>query len=173
MPITIRSAIPTDVHTILNFVRELAEYSREPGTVVTTDQRVADALFGPDPILHALVAEKDEEIVGVVTYFFTFSTWLGMPSLYFEDFLVRQSVRGTGIGRQMMTHLARIALKRGCGRMECSVYDWNTSSIGFYLKIGAVPQADQRVYRLTGDSLTMLAGEAMRETSRPSFSRSE
>ena len=161
MSITIRPAIPTDVPTILDFVRELAEYLREPGAVVATDQRVADALFDPNPILCALIAEQDGEIVGVATYFFTFSTWLGVPSLYLDDFLVRRAVRSVGIGRQMMAHLARIALKRGCGRMDWSVHDWNTTSIGFYLKIGAILQADQRVYRLNGDSLTMLAEESV------------
>jgi GNAT superfamily N-acetyltransferase len=161
MAVTIRSATPTDVPIVLDFVRELSEYLRAPGAVVATDQCVTDALFGLHPTLYALVAEQDKKIVGIATYFFTFSTWLGVPSLYLEALLVRQSVRGTGIGRQMMARLARIALTRGCSRMDWSVHDWNTPTINFYTKLGAVPQSEQTGYRLAGDALTVFAEESV------------
>jgi GNAT superfamily N-acetyltransferase len=157
MPTPIRTAIPADVPIILRFIRELAEYEREPDAVVATEAMLHDSLFGPSPVASALIAEVDGAPAGFAVYFFNFSTWLGRPGLYLEDLYVTPAARGTGIGKQLLKHLARIAVDRGCGRMEWSVLDWNTPAIDFYRTMGAHPMSDWTVFRLTGDALSKAA----------------
>jgi len=157
-PFTLRSATPADVPTVLSFIRELAEYVHEPDAVTATEPVLHAALFGPEgPVAHAVIAELGAEPVGFAVYFFNFSTWLGKPGLYLEDLYVRPSARGNGVGKALLLHLAKIALARGCGRMEWSVLDWNESAIVFYKSLGAKPQDEATVYRLTGEALAGIA----------------
>jgi GNAT superfamily N-acetyltransferase len=150
----IRAAGIDDVPVIVALVRELADYEREPDAVVATEQHFRDALFGDQPLAHCLVAEDaDSEVVGFAIWFVNFSTWLGTHGIYLEDLFVQPSARGAGHGRALLTELARIAVSRGYGRVEWSVLDWNTPAQGFYRSLGAGPQDDWTVWRLTGDAL--------------------
>ena len=163
MPLCISSAIPADVAAILRFVRELAEYEREPNGVVATDELIRAALFDEAHVAHCLMASLDGAPVGFAVYFFNFSTWLGRPGLYVEDLYVTPSARRTGIGRALLVELARIAIARKCGRMEWSVLDWNEPAIEFYRALGARPQSGWTVYRLTGSALEAVASRASPE----------
>jgi len=160
MPLTLRSATPADIPTVLAFIRELAEYEREPDAVVATDALIHESLFGADAVAHGVIAEIDGVAVGFAVYFFNFSTWLGRRGLYLEDLYVRPGTRGQGVGRALLAHLANIAVQRGCGRMEWAVLDWNEPAIGFYRTLGAAPMDDWTVFRLTGPALSALAAAA-------------
>jgi GNAT superfamily N-acetyltransferase len=157
MSLQIRPATPADVPTILRFIRELAAYEREPDAVVSTESMIRDALFGSPPAAQALLASIDEVPVGYALYFFNFSTWLGRPGLYLEELYVTPASRGSGIGRTLLTYLARLAVERGCGRMEWMVLDWNEPAIEFYRALGAVPLEEWTVFRLTGKTLEAVA----------------
>src|SRR5215208_4251651 len=118
MSLRISFAIPADVPAILRFIRELAEYEREPDAVVATDELIRAALFDEGHVAHCLIASLDAAPVGFAIYFFNFSTWLGRSGLYLEDLYVTPSARRAGIGRALLVELARIAVARNCGRME-------------------------------------------------------
>jgi GNAT superfamily N-acetyltransferase len=158
MTIAIRTAVAADVGVILQFVRELAEYERAADKVVATEALLADALFGAQPAAYAVIAEIDGNPVGMALYFFNFSTWTGWRGLYLEDLYVTPAARGSGVGGALLTHLAGIALDRGCTRFEWAVLDWNASAIAFYLAKGAEPMNEWRTYRVSGDALPRLAG---------------
>ena len=153
----IRAAADDDLPVIVALVRELADYEREPDAVVATEQHFRDALFGDEPLAHCLVAEDASgTVVGFAIWFVSFSTWLGTHGIYLEDLFVRPEARGAGHGRALLTELARIAVARGFGRVEWSVLDWNAPAQGFYRSLGAGPQDDWTVWRLTGDALRQL-----------------
>ena len=111
------------------------------------------SLFGSRPYAEALLAEVGGEAVGLALYFHNFSTFLGKPGLYLEDLFVKPAFRGRGIGKALLSRVARIAVERDCGRMEWSVLDWNEPSIRFYESLGAKPLDDWTSFRLTGDAL--------------------
>lgn len=158
-PASIRVASASDVPLILRFIRELAEYERLLHEVVATEDTVRETLFGARRFAEVLIAEHDGEAVGFALFFHNYSTFLARPGLYLEDLYVRPECRGRGYGRQLLAHLARIAVDRDCGRFEWAVLNWNESAIGFYRAMGAVPQDTWTVYRLTGAALRKLAGE--------------
>jgi GNAT superfamily N-acetyltransferase len=153
----IRPASPADVPTIHRFIRELAAFEREPDAVTSTEAMIQEALFGAPPAAYALMASMDEAPVGYALYFFNYSTWLGRPGLYLEELYVTPASRGSGIGRTLLTHLARLAVERGCGRMEWMVLDWNEPAIEFYRALGAAPLDEWTVFRLTGRKLDEVA----------------
>lgn len=156
--IEIRSATPSDVATVLRFVRELAEYERQPDAVVATEPMLTKALFGDHPAAEAVIAEGDGGPIGFALFFHNFSTWTGRRGLYLEDLYVTPEARGSGAGRALLAHLAGVALDRGCARFEWSVLDWNEPAIAFYRKIGAEPMDEWTIQRVTGDALRALAG---------------
>lgn len=158
----VREATPTDVPEILAMIRELAEYERAPDEVVATEDLLANALFGDDPAVFALIAQDDStgEAVGFALWFRNFSTWLGRHGVYLEDLYVRPSHRGHGYGKELLRALARIAVERGYGRFEWWVLDWNTPAIDFYSSLGAVPMDEWTVQRVSGDALRRLADDA-------------
>ena len=153
----IRTATPADVGVIMRFVRELAEYERAADKVVATEALLADALFGPHPAAQAVIAEIDGEPAGMALFFENFSTWTGWRGLYLEDLYVTPAARGAGVGTALLTHLAAIAVERGCTRFEWAVLDWNAPAIAFYLSMGAEPMNEWRTYRVSGDALAALA----------------
>jgi GNAT superfamily N-acetyltransferase len=157
--ITIRAAQPADVPQVLAFIRELAVYERLEHQVVATESDLAAALFGPRPYAEVVLGCLDGEPVGFGLFFHNFSTFLGKPGLYLEDLFVRPAARGAGVGRQLLAHLARAALERGCGRLDWAVLDWNQPSIGFYRRLGAVALDDWTTFRLTGAALERLAAD--------------
>jgi GNAT superfamily N-acetyltransferase len=135
MTIEIRFATAEDCGLILDFIRELALYEKAPEAVVATEAQLREHGFGAKPQFEALIAELDGAPVGMALFHTRFSTWLGTPTLYLEDIVVREAARGHGVGRRLMARLARIALERGWGRVDFHVLDWNPAR-GFYRKLG-------------------------------------
>lgn len=158
--IDIRRATQQDLPQLLTFIRELAEYERLAHQVVATVDDLSRSLFGTEACAHALLASVDSAPVGFAVYFYNFSTFLGRPGLYLEDLYVRPAARGLGIGRELLVRLARLAIERGCGRMEWAVLNWNEPAIRFYRKLGATPNDDWTTYRLSGEGLRDLARTA-------------
>ena len=157
--LVVRPATVADVPIILDLIRDLATYERAPNEVTATEEQLVDVLFGPRPAAEVLLAFEQETPVGFAVFFHNFSTWLGRPGLYLEDLFVRPEQRGKGYGRALLVHLAKIARERGCGRMEWAVLDWNEPAIQFYKKLGAAPQDEWTVFRLTRDGIAKLAGK--------------
>ena len=145
----IRPARETDVTTIHQLIKGLAEYERLADEAVATEDDIRTALFGARPFAEVLLAEERGEPVAFALFFHNFSTFVGRPGLYLEDLFVLPAWRGRGIGRDLLEHLKAIAVERGCGRVEWSVLDWNRTAIGFYERIGAEVLADWRICRLT------------------------
>jgi GNAT superfamily N-acetyltransferase len=156
---SIRAATPDDVPLILRFIRELAEYERMAHLVVATEEVLRDTLFGARPFAEVVIAEEDGEAAGFALFFHNFSTFLGRPGIYLEDLYVRPEMRGRGVGRALLVHLARLAVERGCGRLQWWVLKWNEPAIRFYRSVGAEPMDDWTVFRVSGDALERLAGE--------------
>ncbi|MFT3977272.1 MAG: GNAT family N-acetyltransferase [Sphingomonas bacterium] len=158
MTVNIRPAAPSDCATILRFVRELAEYEREPDAVEATGEMLHAALFSTPPAAEALIAERDGEPIGFALFFHNFSTWAGKRGLYLEDLYVTPAARGSGAGKALLAHLAALAVDRDCARFEWSVLDWNTPAIDFYRAMGAQAMDEWTVQRVSGDALLRLAG---------------
>ena len=153
----IRPARVADVPIILKLIRDLATYERAPNEVTATEEQLVDVLFGKRPAAEVLLAFEKDMPVGFAVFFHNFSTWLGRPGLYLEDLFVKPEKRGKGYGRELLVHLAKIAVGRGCGRMEWAVLDWNDPAIQFYRKLGAKPLDEWTVFRLTRDGIARLA----------------
>jgi GNAT superfamily N-acetyltransferase len=150
----IRPATANDVPTIHRFIRELAEYERAAHEVVATEEDLHRDLFGERPAAFAHVAEDgDGETVGFALWFLNYSTWRGRHGIYLEDLYVTPAARRGGQGKALLAELARVAEERGYDRFEWAVLDWNAPAIGFYKSLGAQPQDEWTVYRLTGDTL--------------------
>ena len=157
LPTGIRAATAGDVDAIHGLICDLAEYEHARDEVKTTPDQLRAALFGSAPAVFALVAETDGEVVGFALYFLSFSTWEGVHGIQLEDLYVRPTQRGTGRGTALLAALAAIAVARGYARVDWSVLDWNTPSIGFYRRLGAVAMDEWTAFRLTGDALAVAA----------------
>jgi len=155
---TIRPATPEDVPRLLELIRALAEYEREPDAVEATTDGLHEVFFGDHPQVFAHVAEQDDRVVGMAIWFVTFSTWTGAHGIWLEDLFVEPSSRGGGHGKALLAELARVCVERGYRRLEWTVLDWNAPSIAFYRSLGAVPMDEWTTNRLTGESLLALAG---------------
>ncbi|MEJ7604619.1 MAG: GNAT family N-acetyltransferase [Kofleriaceae bacterium] len=155
--LAIRSATAADCPTILAFIRELAEYEKLLHEVVADAPLLHATLFGPRPAAEVLIAELAGEPVGFALFFTSYSTFLGKPGLYLEDLFVRPAARGKGIGAALMVALAKLAVERDYGRFEWAVLNWNQPALDFYATLGARPQDQWTVQRVTGDSLRALA----------------
>lgn len=155
--IALRPATVADIPHILAFIRELAEYEKLAHEAVATAEDMTAQLFGPQPAAEVVMAEVDGQPAGFALFFHNFSTFKGRRGLYLEDLFVRPPHRGLGLGRQLMVHLAQLAVARGCGRFEWSVLDWNTPAIRFYRSLGAVGLEEWTVQRVTDDALLALA----------------
>jgi len=153
----IRAAGLEDVPIILELIRELATYERAPNEVVATEKQLVEVLFGERPTAEVLLAFERKSPVGFAVFFHNFSTWLGRPGLYLEDLFIKPEKRGKGYGRAVLVDLAKIALDRGCGRMEWAVLNWNEPAIKFYRALGAKPLDEWTVFRLTRDGIARLA----------------
>ncbi|MEG9625407.1 GNAT family N-acetyltransferase [Pseudomonas guariconensis] len=160
MSLTIRPAVRTDAAQILAFITELAEYERARHEVVATVADIEHSLFDEGSTAHSLICERDGVAIGFAVYFYSYSTWLGRNGIYLEDLYITPEQRGDGAGRQVLRHIAREAVAKGCGRMEWSVLDWNEPAIGFYKSLGAEPQDEWVRYRLDGERLAQFAAQA-------------
>jgi GNAT superfamily N-acetyltransferase len=145
------------VPVIAELIRGLARFEKLEQEVVMTEELLAAGLFGDRPYAEVVLAEDDGRPVGFALFFHNFSTFLGRPGIYLEDLFVLPERRGHGIGRMLLAHLARLAVERGCGRLEWAVLDWNRDAIKFYERLGARPNSEWTVYRLAGEALTGLA----------------
>ena len=154
---TIRPAVPGDVPAIARLIRALAEYEKLTHEVVLEEERLREHLFGPRPYAEVLLAEEEGRAVGFALFFHNYSTFLGRPGIYLEDLFVEPEARGQGHGKALFKELARIAVARGCGRLEWAVLDWNSPAIGFYRRLGAQAMDEWTTYRLTGKALAALA----------------
>ncbi|MEU6096592.1 GNAT family N-acetyltransferase [Streptomyces sp. NPDC047079] len=152
----IRTATPDDIPAVHALIRELAEYEKAREEARATQEQLREALFGERPAAFAHVAEEDGEVVGFALWFLNFSTWRGVHGIYLEDLYVRPEARGGGHGRALLRELARICVARGYERLEWSVLNWNRPAIGFYEALGARPQDEWTVYRLTDGALAQL-----------------
>ena len=153
----IRPAQPSDIAAIHGMIVELAVFEKLEHLVVATEAKLHEGLFGAHPACEAIVGERDGEVVTFALFFHNFSTFLARKGLYLEDLYVKQSQRGMGYGKQMLSALARLAVERDCGRFEWSVLDWNENAINFYKGVGADVMPDWRICRVAGDALAALA----------------
>ncbi|MBR2491234.1 MAG: GNAT family N-acetyltransferase [Ruminiclostridium sp.] len=151
-----RYAEAKDAGLILEFIRDLADYEKMSDQVIATEDLLRESIFqkGGAEVIFAL---EDGVEVGFALFFHNFSTFLGRSGLYLEDLFVKTQYRGRGYGKALLRELARIALERGCGRMEWWCLDWNQPSIDFYRSLGAEPMSEWTTYRLTGDTLRKMA----------------
>lgn len=155
--LVIRRGTERDVPTILKLIRGLAEYERLAHEVEATTARVRAHGFGRRRYFETIICRRGGTPVGFALYFFTYSTFLARPTLYLEDLFVLPEERGTGAGKALLRALARIAVRRGCGRLEWAVLDWNRPAIGFYKRLGAKLRRQWILTRLTGVPLRRLA----------------
>lgn len=155
--LSIRFAEPGDASLILGFIRALAEYEKLLDEVTASEAEIAATLFGPRPAAECLLVFDGEAALGFALFFHNYSTFRGAPGLYLEDLFVSPEARGRGAGKALLRELARIALERGCKRMEWAVLNWNQPAIDFYRSLGAGPMDEWTVYRLEGAALNALA----------------
>ncbi|MHC4695070.1 MAG: GNAT family N-acetyltransferase [Planctomycetota bacterium] len=153
----LRFATEADTKSILDFIKALAEYERLAHEVVTDEESLRESLFKGRKVAEVVIADYYNEPAGFALFFHNYSTFLGKPGLYLEDLFVKPEFRGNGIGRELLSCMARIAVDRGCGRLEWWVLDWNESAIRFYKNLGGQPMDEWTVFRVTDDALTRLA----------------
>jgi len=155
--------LPADesrIPLILSFIRKLAEYEKLSREVVADEETLRRSLFGAHPAAEVLFAYVAEEPAGFAVFFQNFSTFSGRAGIYLEDLFVDPEYRGKGIGKALLVYLAKLAKQRGYDRIDWSVLDWNQPAIDFYRRIGAVPLEEWTVFRLSGEALDSLAGDA-------------
>lgn len=156
MKTTIRHATENDTSLIMGFIKELAEYEKMSDQVVADEALLMEWIF-EKKIAEVVFAMENGKEVGFALFFHNYSTFVGKAGIYLEDLFVMPEYRGHGHGKALIKYLARIAVERGCGRMEWSCLDWNKPSIDFYLSLGAEQMNEWTTYRLSGKSLTALA----------------
>ncbi len=186
MTARVRAARPADVPALVQLVRDLAAYEREPDAVRLTELVLHQRLFGASPAVFAHVAVRDSgdgdgdggdgHVVGMAVWFLTFSTWTGTHGVWLEDLYVRPEARGAGLGKALLATLAAVCVERGFARLEWSVLDWNTPAVGFYRSVGAVGMEEWTTQRLHGDALIAFAAGApigRTDGAEPAAGRSE
>ncbi len=157
MSITIRAAEPADATLIFALVCELADYENLQAELDVTPEAIADALFAPQPRVYCDIAQWNGEAAGFALWFLNFSTFRGRGGVYLEDLFVRPEYRGRGIGKALMSRLAKRCIDDKLARFEWAVLEWNAPSIAFYKSLGATPMDEWSVYRLTDEALKTLA----------------
>lgn len=153
----LRKAVEKDIPIILVFIKALAAYERMSDEVRATEESLKKTLFDEKSYAEVILAELNGKAVGFALYFHNYSTFVSKPGLYLEDIFVYPDYRGKGIGKLMMQYLARLAVKRDCGRFEWSCLTWNEPSLEFYRSLGAVPMHDWVTLRVDGEKLHRLA----------------
>jgi GNAT superfamily N-acetyltransferase len=155
--VSLRAATVDDTAQILAFIQGLAEYEKLSHVCVATEESLRETLFGPHPFAEVILAECGGQSVGFALFFHNYSTFRARPGIYLEDLYVLPSHRGRGVGKALLKALARIAVERGCARLEWSVLDWNTPAIEFYRSLGAEPQDEWTNFRVSQEALARLA----------------
>ena len=154
--LTFRFAATEDCGTILQLIKELADYENMLSEVIATEELLEEWIFRQKKA-EVILADLDGEVIGYALFFHNFSTFLGRAGIYLEDLYIRPPYRGSGRGKALLRHLAQVAVERGCGRLEWWCLNWNKPSIDFYLSLEAEPMDEWTVYRLTGRTLENLA----------------
>lgn len=157
MTLNIRQAEPADLDLIHRFICDLADYEELRHEVRADKVDLARHLFGDRPMAEVVIGEIDGEPQGFALFFHNFSTFEGKPGIYLEDLFVTPQSRGSGLGKALLSHLAKLAVERGCARLEWWVLDWNEPALAFYRKLGARPMDEWTVQRVDGDALVALA----------------
>jgi GNAT superfamily N-acetyltransferase len=162
--LNLRPAVPADLLQVLQFIRDLATYEREPDAVIATEADLLRDGFGEtkrfDCIMAELISTGTPVPAGFALYFHNYSTWRGHAGIYLEDLYVSPEHRGKGIGKALLTHVAAIAVAEGCPRYEWSVLDWNQPSIDFYQSLGAVMKSEWKGMQVSGEALSALAAQS-------------
>ena len=160
MTLTIRPAVPADLSLIGALIRDLAIYEKLEHEVRFDPAVLGEKLFGARPYAEVVIGEIDGTAQGFALFFHNFSTFEGKPGIYLEDLYVRETARGSGLGKALLVHLAALAVERDCARLEWSVLDWNAPAIGFYQALGARPMDEWTVMRVDGAALAALGSTA-------------
>ena len=155
----IRKAQRGDIPTVLDFIKRLAEYEKLSHEVVATEEKLEKYLFGEEKVAEVVIGYYNETPVGFALYFYNFSTFLAKPGIYLEDLYVLEEYRGKGFGKVLLAYLAKIAVEKGCGRLEWAVLDWNEPAIEFYKSLGTRIMKEWLVNRVAGDALSGLAAQ--------------
>jgi GNAT superfamily N-acetyltransferase len=155
--LNIRNATADDASLVLDFIRRLAEYEREPDAVLATEQDLLRDGFGPEPKYRSVIAEWNGKPAGFALFFYNYSTWRGHAGLYLEDLFVLPEMRGNGIGKALLQYLAKTAVEEQCYGISWMVLEWNEPALKFYDSLGAVILGDWETMRLTGPALQRLA----------------
>ena len=155
--VSIRTAVESDLPLILHLIESLAEYERLRDQCVATKEKLRATLFGDHPAAEILIASIENEPMGFALFFHNYSTFLAQRGIFLEDLFVKPDARGKGVGRALLSSLARLAIERDCGRLEWNVLDWNELAISFYKGIGAAPMDEWTTFLMTGEALRKLA----------------
>lgn len=152
---------PSDCEAVCGLIRELAVYEKLEHLMAISAADLQRDLFGPNPVIRAIVAEKEGEVVGYAIFFRSYSTFLGKSGIWLEDLYVKQSLRGGGIGKRLLQEVGKVARDEGAGRLEWSVLDWNEPAIGFYRRLGADILGDWRICRLDAEGVQTLTSSVL------------
>lgn len=155
--VEIRPAVKEDATTIHRFITDLAIYEKAEHEMLASISEIETSIFGLDSTVSGLICLLDGDAIGFAVYFYNYSTWLGKNGLFLEDLYVMPEHRGIGAGKQLLQHLAKIAVSKNCGRFEWNVLDWNEPALNFYASLGAKQQKEWIGHRLEGESLLALA----------------
>jgi GNAT superfamily N-acetyltransferase len=164
--LNLRKAIAKDIPLILSFIRELAEYERAPDAVLCTEKDLRRDGFGSNPKFRVVIAEWDGKPAGMAFFFYNYSTWHGRPGIFIEDLFVRPQLRSKGIGRALMSYLAKTAIAEHCYGVRWEVLDWNKPAIDVYQHLGSKFREGWRTMQITGEELTELAESASHGVSK-------
>ena len=159
MEIEIRNAVLHDIPQIVELMRRFAEYERLLDHFEATEESLADAMFGHEAFVNGLVADNNGRLAGYALFYQNYATFRGQRGMYLEDIYISPEFQGKGIGEAMLRRLAKIAIDRGCGRIDFQVLEWNRPAISFYEKLGAVRDDTERHFKFTDEAFRRLAGE--------------
>ncbi|WP_109851250.1 GNAT family N-acetyltransferase [Aquimarina sp. AU58] len=159
MNYVIRDAREEDMTQVLGLIQELAIFEKEPDAVEITVEELIREGFGDHPLFHCFVAEVKDEIVGIALVYYRFSTWQGR-SVHLEDLIVKESMRGTGLGSALYKEVLKYAKSKGVRRVEWVVLDWNTPAIDFYEKSGAKLLKDWYLVQMDKDGVNKFVSES-------------
>ncbi len=148
----IRPARPDEAGVVLDFIRKLSVYEKCADDVVADEATIYKSLF-IERSAEVVLAEEDGAAVGFALFFHNYSTFVGRKGMYLEDLFILPEKRGLGYGKALLKHVAKLAVERGCGRMEWICLDWNESALSIYRSIGANPLSDWTVQRLDETAL--------------------
>jgi GNAT superfamily N-acetyltransferase len=157
MSLLIRQAVAGEEQLVFDYIVKLADYENLRHEVEATLDDIRESLFGAKPRVFCDLALWNGEAAGFALWFYNYSTFRGRAGIYLEDLFVDDAMRGKGIGKALLRHLAQRCVTEGLPRLQWWVLDWNAPSIAFYKSLGAVPQDEWTVFRVSGDALQKLA----------------